>query len=71
MDDRAPKLGLGEEIEVDGRRYEIVADADGGATLEPAITLSVGAIHRLAGGREATGVEVEAFFGAILADGEG
>jgi hypothetical protein len=68
-----PKLAIGQEVEIDGRRYEIVAggDADGAARLEPAITLSVEEIHRLAGGRGATRAEVAAFFAEIAGDGEG
>lgn len=32
------KLDVGEFVEVDGRRYEVVPDRQGGLTLEPPIT---------------------------------
>lgn len=67
----AQKLRIGQEVEVDGRRYEVVPDPEGGVMLEPAITLSVDEIHRLAGGRRATPAEIEEFFGDIPSDGEG
>jgi hypothetical protein len=65
------KLRIGQEVEVDGRLYEVAPDQEGGFTLEPAITLSVDEIHRLAGGRLATPAEIEEFFGDIPSDGEG
>jgi hypothetical protein len=68
---RAQKLRIGQEVEVEGRLYEVVSDQQGAVTLEPAITLSVDEIHRLAGGRRATAAEIEDFFGDIPSDGEG
>jgi len=67
----AQKLRIGQQVEVNGRLYEVVLDQEGGVTLEPAITLSVDEIHRLAGGRRATPAEIERFFGDIPSDGEG
>lgn len=67
----AQKLKIGQEVEVDGRLYEVVPDQEGGVTLEPAITLSVDEIHKLSGGRQATPAEIEGFFGDIPSDGEG
>jgi hypothetical protein len=65
------KIRIGQEVEVDGRLYEVVPDPEGHVTLEPAITLSVDEIHRLAGSRRATPAEIEEFFGDIPSDGEG
>ncbi len=42
-----------------------------GVTLTAEITLSVDEIHRLAGGRRATQLEIEEFFGDLPSDGEG
>lgn len=67
----AQKLKIGQEVEVEGRRYEVVTDEQGAVTLEPAITLSVDEIHRLSGGRRATPAEIEMWFGDISSDGEG
>jgi hypothetical protein len=33
-------LTVGELVEVDGRRYEVVPDEEGGVTIEPPITLA-------------------------------
>lgn len=67
----AQKLRIGQEVEVDGRRYEVVPDPEGGAMLEPAITLSVDEIIARSGGRRATPEEFETWFGDIPSDGEG
>ncbi|MGC9220889.1 MAG: hypothetical protein ACP5H2_05990 [Solirubrobacteraceae bacterium] len=67
----AQKLRIGQEVEVDGRLYEVVPDQEGGATLEPAITVSADEIIARSGGRRATPEEVQAWFGDIPSDGEG
>lgn len=66
-----PKLRIGQEVEVDGRRYEVVSDQEGGAMLEPAITVSGDEIIARTGGRRATPEEFEEWFGGIPSDGEG
>jgi hypothetical protein len=35
------KVEIGDVLEIDGRRYDVVPDKQGGATLEPAITMTV------------------------------
>ena len=35
----------GDVVEIDGRRYDVVPDKQGGLTLEPAITASVQQLH--------------------------
>lgn len=67
----AQKLRIGQEVEVEGRLYELVPDADGGLRLEPAITLSADEIIARSGGRRATPEEFETWFGDIPSDGEG
>lgn len=46
-------------------------DGQGGATLEPAITMSVEEIHAAHGERALTSEEFEAYFGDLPSDGEG
>jgi hypothetical protein len=65
------KLRIGQEVEVDGRLYEVVPDQQGGVTLEAAITLSADEIIARTGGRRATPEEFEEWFGDIPSDGEG
>lgn len=67
----AQKLKIGQEVEVDGRLYEVVPDQERGVTLEPAITVSSDELIRRSGGRPATPEEIEAWFGDIPSDGEG
>ena len=70
----APKkldLQVGDLVEIDGRRYELVPDKQGGVTLEPAITRSVADIDREHGGRPLTEAEFDEFFGDLPSDGEG
>ena len=62
---------LGELVEIDGRRYEVVPNGAGGVTLEPAITKTVTEIHAEHGGRPLTAEEFEEFFGELPSDGEG
>ena len=35
------KVQIGDVLEIDGRLYDVVPDKQGGATLEPAITMTV------------------------------
>ena len=67
----AQKLTIGQEVEVDGRLYEVVQRQEGGVTLEPAITVSSDELIRRSGGRPATPEEFEAWFGDLPSDGEG
>jgi len=34
-------VAIGDVVEIDGRRYDVVSDKEGGVTLEPAITMTV------------------------------
>lgn len=65
------KLSIGDLVEIDGRRYDVVSDKAGGVALEPAITQTVADIHADLGTRPLTSEEFEAHFGHLPSDGEG
>jgi hypothetical protein len=65
------KLSIGDLVEIDGRRYDVVSDKAGGVTLEPAITQTVAEIHAQHGGRPLTSEEFDELFGDLPSDGEG
>ena len=68
----APKrLEVGDLVEVDGRRYEVVPDRQGGLTLEPAITVSADELDRRHGTRPATQEEIDSQLDLLPGDGEG
>ena len=62
---------VGDMLEVEGRRYDVVPDMQGGATLEPAITMRVAEILAAHGEPALTSEEFEAYFGGLPSDGEG
>jgi hypothetical protein len=64
-------LRIGDVVEIDGRRYEVVSDKAGGVTLEPAISKTVAQIHDEHGGRSLSGQEFDELFGDLPSDGEG
>jgi hypothetical protein len=59
------KLSIGDVVEIDGRRYDVVPDKAGGVTLEPAITQTVAEIHAEHGGRPLTSEEFDELFGDL------
>jgi hypothetical protein len=62
----APKrLSIGDVVEIDGRKYDVVPDKAGGVTLEPAITQTVDEIHADHGGRPLTSEEFDESFGDL------
>jgi hypothetical protein len=65
------KLSVGDVVEVEGRKYDVVPDRAGGVTLEPAVTQSVDEIHGELGGRRLTSEEFDELFGHLPSDGEG
>jgi hypothetical protein len=65
------KLDVGDLVEVDGRRYEVVPDKRGGLTLEPAITVGVDDLDKRHGTRPATQEEIDSQLGLLPGDGEG
>ena len=62
---------IGDVVEIDGRRYDVVSDKGGGVALEPAITRTVAEIHAEHGGRPLSSEEFEQIFGELPSDGEG
>jgi hypothetical protein len=64
-------VNFGDVLEIEGRLYDVVPDKQGGAALEPAITMSVEEIHAAHGERGLTSEEFEAYFGGLPSDGEG
>jgi hypothetical protein len=66
----AKNLHVGELIEVEGRRYEIVPDKEGALILEPAIT-PMAELDRRRGAKPASEEDFERLFGHLPTDGEG
>ena len=62
---------IGDLVEIDGRKYDVVSDKHGGVALEPAITKTVAEIHAEHGERQLSRAEFEELFGHIPSDGEG
>jgi hypothetical protein len=62
---------IGDVVEIDGRRYDVVSDKGGGVTLEPAITKTVAEIHLEHGERSLSSEEFAELFGDLPADDEG
>jgi hypothetical protein len=65
------KLDVGDLVEIDGRRYEVVPDRHGGLTLEPAITVAADELDRRHGTRPATPEEIDRQLDLLPGDGEG
>ena len=65
-------VNVGDVLEIGGRLYDVVPDKQGGATLEPAITMSVAELLVAHGLRRAHQLRTfEAYFGDLPSDGEG
>lgn len=62
---------IGDLVEIDGRRDDVVSDQAGGVALEPAITQTVAEIHAEHGGRPLTSDEFDELLGDLPSDGEG
>ncbi|MBA2261935.1 MAG: hypothetical protein H0W03_04610 [Solirubrobacterales bacterium] len=71
----APKkldLHDGDVVEIEGRRYDIVLDKQGGLTLERAITVTMAELDRRHGARPAARQEIDNQLPGLLPpDGEG
>lgn len=62
----------GDVAEIEGRRYDVVGDKQGGLTLEPAITVTMAELDHRHGTRPATQQEIEDQMPGLLPpDGEG
>jgi hypothetical protein len=62
---------IGDVVEIDRRRYDVVSDKAGGVALEPAITKSVEELAAQRGGRSLSREEFRELFGDLPRDGEG
>ena len=62
---------IGDLVEIEGRKYDVVPDKHGGVTLEAAITVFADELHDRAGTRPLTDEEFEEHFGDLPSDGEG
>jgi hypothetical protein len=62
---------IGDLVEIEGRRYDVVSDKQGGVALEPAITQTADEVFDELGLRRATEEEFEEHFGDLLPDGKG
>ena len=65
-----PKLTVGEVVEIDGRRYEVVPTRDGELTLEPPIT-PLDELHAIEGTKLASTEDFERLSGDVPYDDEG
>jgi hypothetical protein len=65
------KAKIGDLLDIEGRLYDVVPDKQGGATLEPAITMTVDEILAAHGARPRTAEEFEELFGDLPCDEEG
>lgn len=63
-------VSIGDLVEIDGRRYDVVSDKDGGVALEPAITVFSNNLHERHGTRPATQEEFDEHFGDLPSDDE-
>lgn len=64
-------VGVGDVVEIQGRRYDVVSDKEGGVTLEPAITKTVAELHAEHGERPLSSDELAELFGDVPSDDEG
>lgn len=62
---------IGDVVEIDGRKYDVVSDKQGGVALEPAITIFADELDAREGTRPVTQEEFDELFGDIPSDGEG
>jgi hypothetical protein len=64
-------IKIGDLVEIEGRRYDVVSDKDGGIALEAAITKTADELFAEHGVRRLTPEEFEEEFGDLPSDGEG
>jgi hypothetical protein len=62
---------IGDLVEIEGRKYDVVSDKQGGVTLEPAITMTADELFAEHGLTPLTREEAEREFGDLPSDGEG
>lgn len=64
-------VSIGDLVEIDGRKYDVVSDKAGGVALEPAITVFSGELHERHGTRPISQEQFDEQFGDVPGDGEG
>lgn len=62
---------VGDVVEIDDRRYDVVSDKRGGVALEPAITKTAAEILEEQGLKPMSREEFEEHFGHLRGDGDG
>lgn len=62
---------IGDLVEIEGRKYDVVSDKHGGVALEPAITKTVAEMLADEGLTPLSKEEFEEQFGDLPSDGEG
>ena len=62
---------IGDLVEIEGRKYDVVSDKHGGVALEPAITMTADEILAEHALRPLSPEEFEEEFGDLPSDGEG
>ena len=62
---------IGDLVEIEGRKYDVVSDRQGGVALEPAITKTVAEMLAEEGLTPLSKEEFEEQFGHLPCDGEG
>lgn len=62
---------IGDLVEIEGRKYDVVSDKHAGVTLEAAITVFADELDRRHGTRPATQEEIDSQLDLLPADGEG
>jgi hypothetical protein len=62
---------VGDLVDIDGRRYDVVSDKAGGVALEPAITKTMEQLRAEAGGRPLSREQFDELFGDLPRDGDG
>lgn len=70
----APKkldVKIGDLVEIEGRRYEVVPNKAGGVALESPVTKTAADLRAERGARPVTPEEFEELFGDLPSDGEG
>lgn len=62
---------VGDLVEIEGRRYDVVSDKAGGVALEPAVTKTVAQLRADASGTPLSRKQFDELFGDLPRDGEG
>lgn len=64
-------VGVGDWVEIEGRRYEVVPDGVGGVALEPRVAVLSSELHQRHGTRPISRGRFDELFGDLPRDEEG